>query len=730
MTITQAVRPSWYQGQHRAATPWQQIWGAVAFVALIALCLTAIGVVVARPARADYSPPITAMFFYDQTFRHSTDHYLPALSPYSSDNPTHVAAQVAGMRYAGMQAAIASWWGQGQHGETTRFPVLYRAAAAQGLGVIPYYEPEGSGDPSVAQIQADLTYLGAYAAADPDAAVRIGGKPVIFVYNAGATGCAEVTKWKNATNGFTSWYVNMKVFPGYASCPDQPSSWHQYGPAVAESVHLPYSFNISPGFWHYQEATPRLARDPARWATNVAHLAATTAQWKLVTSWNEWGEATSVEPSPTWQSGSGYGTYVDELHRQLVGGGAPAPSPTGTASPGPSPSSPPSPTATTSPTASPSPTSSPTPPPSGDTITVMAAGDIVDTPPCNGYTSGCQDGWTAALLTRYTPNAALTLGDNQYESNTLAEYQAGWGRTACAGAGQCEAWGRHLSNIYPAPGNHEWLSANAQGYRDYFGARLAAIGSDTPSPSRMYYSYDLGAWHFVSLDSDCSKVGGCSPSSPQGQWLAADLAANDGRPTILYFHHPRWSSGNHGNVISSDPFWRAAVADLDVQLVLNGHDHWLEGFEPLGVDGLPAANGVREFVVGTGGKGFTCGTTIRPGSQAHQCTSMGTLLLTLNASSYSWSFKPVAEVGGPGPSFAYSGSAGLRLPPALAGVVAQTSIALTSLGVSIDTAARSVPRYYYEGRKSSDGQMRERGDVHLRMQSVWRCAAEHEVPLR
>jgi hypothetical protein len=211
MRPIQAVRPSWYRGQHRAATPWQQIWGAVAFIALIALCLTAIGVVVARPARAassDYTPPMTAMFFYDQSFRHATDHYQPALSPYSSDNPTHVAAQVAGMRYAGMQAAIASWWGIGQHGETTRFPVLYRAAAAQGLGVIPYYEPEGQGDPSVAQIQADLGYLGAYATAYPVAAVRIGGKPVIFVYNAGASSCAEVTM-EDRHAGFTTWYVNM-----------------------------------------------------------------------------------------------------------------------------------------------------------------------------------------------------------------------------------------------------------------------------------------------------------------------------------------------------------------------------------------------------------------------------------------------------------------------------------------------------------------------------------------
>ena len=354
-----------YRGKHRHDEPVR----TAIITAVVTTALVATGwAILPSPAQAaDYATPIYATFFYDQSFRHSTDHYHPALAGYSDTNPTHVAAEVAGMRYAGMQAAIASWWGQGAHHENTAFPVLYSAAAAQHLGVIPYYEPEGQGDPTVGQIQADLSYLKAYADANPAAAVRIGGKPVIFVYNAGTTGCAEVTKWKTATAG--NWYFNMKVFSGFASCPDQPSSWHQYGPAVAESVHLPYSFNISPGFWHYNETSPRLARDPARWASNVAHLKASNAQWKLVTSWNEWGEATSVEPSPSWQSGSGWGTYVDELHRQLVDGATPSPSSSATPSPSTSPSS--SPTSTSSPTPSPSTStsSSPSPTPSSTSPT-------------------------------------------------------------------------------------------------------------------------------------------------------------------------------------------------------------------------------------------------------------------------------------------------------------------------------------------------------------------------
>lgn len=308
----------------------------------------------------------------------------------------------------------------------------------------------------------------------------------------------------------------------------------------------------------------------------------------------------------------------------------------------------------------------------------------------NGYTSG-RDGFTAELITKYGPIAVLGGGDLQYEEGTFAQYQAGWGRISCYTATHCDAWGKHMAVMYPAPGNHEWLDGR-RGYDAYFGDRLSQTGSDTPSTNLSWYSFDLGAWHLISLDSDCSKVGGCGPSSPQGQWLAADLAANDGRPTVLFFHHPRWSSGNHGNITGSDAFWRVAVGDLDVQLILNGHDHWLEGFEPLGTDGLPSVNGVREFVVGTGGKGFTCGSelAIRPGSQAHQCSSMGVLLLTLNASSYSWSFKPISEVGGPGPSFDYSGTSGLRLPTGLAEIMTQVSVAMTSLGGSIVTVLGTV----------------------------------------
>jgi phosphatidylinositol-3-phosphatase len=360
-----------YKGRHRIRTKLRYTKFAfhVLVTALIGLAFTGVILTRSTEARAtDYATPINAMFYYPwfpETW-YSNDHYVPALGNYSSDNATIAATHISEMKYAGMQVAIASWWGIGQHNEQTRFPILYKAATTQSFGIVPYYEPEGQGDPSVSTIQTDLAHLKSFADSYPGGSVHIGGKPVIFVYNADAGGCADVTKWKTATNGFTTWYVNMKVFDGYKNCPDQPSSWHQYGPARAEDPQLPYSFTISPGYWHHDETTPRLPRDITRWTSNVTDLANTSAQWRLVTTFNEEGESTAVEPSPSWQSDSGFGSYLDILHNKLVASPSPSPSPssTGTPTPSSSPTVSPSPT-TTSPSPSPTITSpSPTPTPS------------------------------------------------------------------------------------------------------------------------------------------------------------------------------------------------------------------------------------------------------------------------------------------------------------------------------------------------------------------------------
>ena len=260
--------------------------------------------------------PVRAAFYYPwftETW-HSTDKFHPSRgsTPRRPGRDQHM----ADLAYAGENAVIASWWGPGTHREQTRFPALMTAAAAHGLTVTPYYEKEGQSDTSLATLQSDLAYLTSYERANPYAFLHVDGKPVIFVYNAAAStsNCATVSKWKQATNGFADWYVNMKVFSGFATCADQPSSWHQYGPAAAVQAFLPYSYNVSPGFNQYAETSARLARDLPRFKKNLADQVASGAQWQLITSFNEWGEGTSVESATEWATADGRGAYIDAMH--------------------------------------------------------------------------------------------------------------------------------------------------------------------------------------------------------------------------------------------------------------------------------------------------------------------------------------------------------------------------------------------------------------------------------
>lgn len=264
------------------------------------------------------STSIRAAFYYPwfpETW-HASDKFHPSLGKYDSSDPAVIDKHMSDLAYAGEQAAIVSWWGQGTHGEQTRVPALISSAAAHGLAVTPYYEKEGTSATSLATIQADLAYLKRYEQANPAGFLHVSGKPVIFVYNAATatSTCATVSKWKSATHGFADWYVNMKVFSGYAACADQPSSWHQYAPASAVQSHLPYSYSVSPGFYQYAESSPRLARDLTRFKSNLASQAASGAKWQLVTSFNEWGEGTAVESATEWASASGRGDYIDALH--------------------------------------------------------------------------------------------------------------------------------------------------------------------------------------------------------------------------------------------------------------------------------------------------------------------------------------------------------------------------------------------------------------------------------
>ncbi len=290
---------------------------------------------------------------------------------------------------------------------------------------------------------------------------------------------------------------------------------------------------------------------------------------------------------------------------------------------------PPSPPSTNTPTATAPPRNTPTQTPSIMPTSVpilLAAGDIAS---CvsNG------DEATANLLD--TLNGVLiTLGDNAYDNGTATEFANCYHPT----------WGRHKARTFPSPGNHDYNTPNATGYYGYFGARAG-------DPTKGYYSFDIGAWHLIALNSNCAAIGGCGVSSPQYNWLVADLTAHTRPCTLAYWHHPRFSSGAHGNNATYAAFWQALYA-AGADVVLNGHDHNYERFAPQDPNAnADLTNGIHAFVVGTGGALLRGFNTPVANSEMRDSSTWGILKLTLHATSYDWQFVPVA-----GGAFSDSGS--------------------------------------------------------------------------
>ncbi len=221
--------------------------------------------------------------------------------------------------------------------------------------------------------------------------------------------------------------------------------------------------------------------------------------------------------------------------------------------------------------------------------------------------------------------SVFTLGDNAYENGTLTEFQACYE----------PSWGRHKSRTYPASGNHEYQTPGASGYFAYYGT----IAGD---PAEGWYSYDIGSWHVVVLNSECSEVGGCGVGSAQERWLRADLAANPTSCTLAYWHRPRFSSGPAGGYGGVAPLWQA-LQDFDAEIVLAGHHHAYERFAPqLPNTTRDDVNGIRQFVVGTGGRSLVSFSSAVANSEIRNASTFGVLRLDLRATSYSWEFLPIA----------------------------------------------------------------------------------------
>lgn len=269
---------------------------------------------------------------------------------------------------------------------------------------------------------------------------------------------------------------------------------------------------------------------------------------------------------------------------------------------------------------------------------LIAAGDIAD---CRS-----QGDEATARLIRTMAGTIATLGDNAYQVGSKQQFADCFGPT----------WGAEKGRTKPAPGNHEYGTRGARGYFGYFGA---AAGN----PRAGYYSYDLGAWHIVVLNSNCDEVGGCAADSPQGRWLRKDLAAHRTTCTLAYWHHPLFSSGKeHGGDSAVRPLWEA-LYDAGADVVLSGHEHNYERFAPQDPSGaLDSRNGIRQFVVGTGGAGHYAFGKPQPNSEVRNSETYGVLAVTLKSEGYDWEFSPADSPADrtPRKRFTDSGSAGCR----------------------------------------------------------------------
>ena len=268
---------------------------------------------------------------------------------------------------------------------------------------------------------------------------------------------------------------------------------------------------------------------------------------------------------------------------------------------------------------------------------LVAAGDIACPPGQRPSPVSCRHAQTAALVRTLNPDAVAVLGDLQYPSGSLSQFRGSFARS----------WGRLGARLRPVPGNHEYGTRGAAGYFAYFGRTARPRG-------RSWFSYDLGAWHVVALDSQCP-AGSCRPGGAQERFLRSDLARTSKRCVLAYWHHPRFSSGIHGDDRAVAPLFQALYR-ARAEIVLSGHDHDYERLAPLDPAGrVDRQRGVRQFVVGTGGVDLRPILRRRPGSERRHSRSFGVLELTLRPGGYDWRFR--AE---PGAAFSDSGSGRCR----------------------------------------------------------------------
>lgn len=250
---------------------------------------------------------------------------------------------------------------------------------------------------------------------------------------------------------------------------------------------------------------------------------------------------------------------------------------------------------------------------------VVAAGDIACAPGEAATAYGCLQAATARIARRRRPVAAILPGDLQYDDAAASEWAA-----------FDASWGRLPFALHPAPGNHEYNTPGATGYYDYFGARAGVRG-------RGWYAFDVGRWRLYALNSNCDEVG-CAAGSAQERWLRRDLAADPRRCVLAFWHHPRFSSGLHGDSPEMAPIW-ATLQRARADLVIQGHDHDYERFDRRSATGAVSPAGVASFVIGTGGKSSYPALRREPGSRRVVMGRFGILELVLGDEAWRWWYR-------------------------------------------------------------------------------------------
>jgi fibronectin type 3 domain-containing protein len=337
-----------------------------------------------------------------------------------------------------------------------------------------------------------------------------------------------------------------------------------------------------------------------------------------------------------------------------------------------------------------------------DDPVLAVGGDIACAPGTTPNTSRCQQAATGAVVAAIGPDHVLPLGDTQYENGTDAEYAGAYDRTV---------WGADKGISRPAAGNHEYRTPGATPYYSYFGANAG-------DPVKGYYSWNISGpdnaftWHLIALNSECAQLGGgsitqgCGAGSSQETWLKADLAANRNVCTIAYWHRPRFSSSSTTpSSTSYVAFWND-LYNAGADIVLNGHAHDYERFHPqTGAGAADPAKGLREFVVGTGGKGFHSMGQPIANSATSNASDFGVLKLTLHATSYDWEF-----VAADGYHYQDSGSASCHsapradtTPPAAPTGVAASAPNANQVGLSWTASTDNVGVRNYNIYRGSNG---------------------------